>query len=184
MTRLIAPLLALALLPATAHADEITDALDAATAAYKNGEIQYALEELDFARNKMLTLKTDALTAYLPEAPAGWTRTVNTEMNAGMAMMGGGVGAEARYNSDDAEFTITMMADNPMVASMGAMLANAGMMGLKLERIGRQKFMVQEGEYTGLIDNRVLIQARGDQPELILDTLKTIDFTALGKFGN
>lgn len=93
MKPIFAPLTALALLlPAAAHADDITDALDAARTAYADGDIQYAIEELDFARAKLLSLKTDALSAYLPEPPAGWTRTLNTDLNAGMSMMGGGVG--------------------------------------------------------------------------------------------
>lgn len=186
MHRLTAALTAALLMPLPALADEITDALTSAQTAYAEGDIQYAIEELDFARGKLLALKTDALSAYLPDAPEGWTRTVNSEMNAGMAMMGGGVGAEARYTSADGAhgFTLTLMADNPMVASLGSVVQNATMMGLKVTRIGRQKFVIQEGDATGLINNRILIQASGDAPELMLATLETIDFQALASFGN
>lgn len=172
-------------LPQIAAADEISDTLESALKAYQDGDVQYAIEELDFARLLLLELKTDALSEYLPPAPEGWTVEVNSEINAGMAMMGGGVGAEATYTAPDGDnsFTITMMADNPMIASMSAMLANAGAMGLKTERLGRQRFMVQDGEISGVVGNRVLIQARGDDTGLIFETLEKTDFRALADFG-
>ena len=63
----------LALLAAPASADEIADTLQSAIDAYQEGDVQYALEELDYARSKLLELKTDALSGFLPEAPEGWT---------------------------------------------------------------------------------------------------------------
>ncbi len=98
-------------------ADEISDTLQSALDAYEEGDAQYALEELDYARQLLLALKTDALVEFLPAAPDGWTREVNTEMNTGLAMMGGGTGAEATYEGDGQRVTITIMADNPMVGS-------------------------------------------------------------------
>ncbi|MFZ5963168.1 hypothetical protein ACOXXX_09475 [Thalassococcus sp. BH17M4-6] len=172
-------------LPSLAAADEISDALTAAQEAYADGDIQYALDELDFARNKLLEAKTDALGAFLPAAPDGWTREVNTEMNQGLAMMGGGVGAEATYTQDDGgkSYKITMMADNPMVASMAAMVTNAAAMGLKVERVGRQRFMVQDNEMTGLVANRFLIQVSGADTDTMMAALEAMDFAALSGFG-
>lgn len=185
MTRFATVLTALTLLmPLPAMADEISDTLESALQAYTDGDIQYAIDELDYARNKLLALKTDALSAYLPEPPEGWTRTINSDMNAGMSMMGGGVGAEARYVSADEsqEFTLTMMADNPMVASLGSVVQNAALMGLKVERIGRQKFVQQDGDLTGLINNRILVQATGGDVDTMIAVLKTVDFKALAAF--
>jgi len=169
---------------ATASADEISDTLQSALDAYNDGDLQYALEELEFAKQQMLALKTDALGAFLPAAPEGWTREVNTEMNAALGMMGGGVGAEADYSGPGDSFKITILADNPMVAAMGAMIGNAAAMGAKIERVGREKFMVQDGTAQGLIDNRVLVKAEGGDMAQMLDLLGTIDFRELGRFGN
>lgn len=180
------PALILALtLPLTATADEISDALQAAQDAYAAGDVQYAIEELDFARQKLLALKTDSLSAFLPPAPDGWTREINTEMNAGLAMMGGGVGAEADYVAENGgpSVKITMMADNPMVAGMAAMVANAGAMGLKTERIGRQRFALQDNQVIGMVGNRVLVQAEGESTETVMALLAQIDFDALAAFG-
>ncbi|WP_111732315.1 hypothetical protein [Roseovarius amoyensis] len=164
-------------------ADEISDTLQSALDAYAEGDAQYALEELDFARQLLLALKTDALAEFLPAAPDGWTREVNTEMNAGLAMMGGGTGAEATYEGDDKRITVTIMADNPMVGAMAGMISNAAMMGAKVERVGREKFMIKDGEVTGLVDNLILVKGNGGEVETILELLGMMDFRELKRFG-
>jgi hypothetical protein len=84
-------------------------------------------------------------------------------MNQGLAMLGGGTGAEAVYAGDGMRFIVTLMADNPMVGAMGAMLGNPMLMATagEIVRVGRQKFVDQDGELTGLVDNRILVQASG-----------------------
>ncbi|OWU86190.1 hypothetical protein ATO6_04905 [Oceanicola sp. 22II-s10i] len=173
-----------AILGTAAAADEVTDTLQSALDAYNDGDLQYALEELDFAKQLMLAIKTDALGAFLPAAPEGWTREVNTEMNAALGMMGGGVGAEADYSGPGEGFKITILADNPMVGAMGAMITNAAAYGAKVERVGREKFMVQDDTVQGLIDNRILVKAEGGDVPMMLELLGTMDFRELGRFGN
>lgn len=179
-------LISTTLLTPQGHADEVTDTLASVTEAYNSGDLQYAMEELAYAQQLMQAMKADNLSAFLPEPPAGWTRTVNTEMNAGLAMMGGGVGTEATYEGDGQSFTITIMADNPMVASMGAMLGNSVLMAQmgKVVRVGRQKFLDQDGQMSAMIGNRVLVQVQGADSAIILPVLETIDFKALEAFGS
>lgn len=164
-------------------ADDVTDTLASALKAYEDGDVAYALEELDYARQLLIEMKTQALGAFLPDPPEGWTREVNNDMNAGLAMMGGGAGAEAEYSNGDTTITITLMADNPLVGAMGGMIANAGLMGAKVERIGRQKFMIQDDEITGLVDNRILVKSEGGEVEQALELLGQIDFRELADFG-
>ena len=183
MKNMILVAAALAMSVSTAQADDITEALESAMQAYEDGDTQYALEELEFAKQLLQAMKTDELVQFLPDAPDGWSREVNTEMNAGLAFMGGGSGAEATYDGDGQSITITMMADNPMVAGMAGMIGNAGLMGAQVERLGRQKFMIMEGEISGLVDKRNLIQGSGGEVDDMLDLLETMDFRALGKFG-
>ena len=179
---LCAAMLAMTSLPA--HADEVTDSLQNAMDAYQSGDLKYALDELDYAKQLMLKQKTDALGKFLPDAPQGWTREINKEMNAGLAMMGGGVGAEAEYRNEDGQsFTITIMADNPMVAAMAGMIGNAALLGAEIHRIGRAKFMIKDDEANGLIDQRILVKGTGDDMDRVLATLETMDFRALAKFG-
>lgn len=176
----------LLLAPGLSRADEITDTLQAAIDAYNDGDVAYALEELDFARQRMIAIQADAFKQFLPEAPDGWEREVDDEMQAGLAMMGGGMGATADYRSGDGSqrYTITMMADNAMVASMGAMVANAAAMGMKLERIGRQRVAINDGQAMALVNNRILITVEGGEEDLLMQAMERIDFDALSNFGN
>lgn len=167
-----------------ALADEVSDTLSSALQAYEAGDIEYALEELDYAKQLLKAMSAQALTQFLPEAPEGWERDVSEDdMNGGLAMLGGGVSAEARYTNGTETVTVSLMADNPMVAMFGGMLSNAGLMGLKMHRVGREKFVYDDGELTGLIDNRILVQAKGADPEVMIPILEQIDFKGLERFG-
>jgi len=177
--------LALVALTNPSLADEVTETLSSAMQAYEDGDIDYAIEELDYAKQLLQAMGAAELSAFLPEAPAGWTREIGeSEMSSGLAMLGGGVGAEAEYSDGTNSFTVTLMADNPMVAMMGGMVTNAPMLGMKLERVGREKFLYDDGQLTGLIDNRILVQAEGGDKALMISVLETMDFEALEDFGS
>ncbi|MEM6729251.1 MAG: hypothetical protein AAF618_12185 [Pseudomonadota bacterium] len=184
MFRTFALLTALSL-PAAASADEIEDALNAALEAYQAGDTTFALEELEFARIKLQELKADALIAFLPPPPPGWTRMEDDDMGAALGMMGGGAGAAASYTPEGggASVKITLLADNPMVAGMAAMVANAGAMGAKLERVNRQQFAIMDGQMTALVANRVLVQAEGGDEATMTMLLESMDFRALAGWG-
>lgn len=184
MRSLFAALLAVPLSTQIACADEVLDTLNSAIAAYEEGDVQYAMEELEYAKQLMAAMKTEALSAFLPDAPEGWSREVSQDMNAGLAMLGGGVGTEAEYSNGDDSFTITITADNPMVGAFAGMIGNAAMLGAKIERVGRQKFMNQDGDLSGLVDNRILIQAEGADIDVMIPVLETIDYKALGDYGD
>ncbi|WP_353890426.1 hypothetical protein [uncultured Aliiroseovarius sp.] len=175
--------IAAVLTPALAHADDVTDTLESALKAYQEGDINYTLEELEYAKQLLKAMKTADLAKFLPEAPDGWTREVSTEMSAGLAMMGGGSGAEATYSNGTDEFKITIMANNPMVGALSGMLSNAGLMGAKLERVGRMKYLNQNGDLSGIVDGRILIKAEGADAAVMIPVLETIDHRALEDFG-
>ena len=177
--------LCLCLLPAPVLADEIEEALAAALEAYQAGDTTFALEELDFARAKLQEMKADALVGFLPPAPDGWRQEIDDDMAMGMGMMGGGAGAAASYYPEGggSAVTITLMADNPMVAGMAAMVANAGAMGASIERVNRQQFAVQDGQMIAMVANRVLVQAEGGGPDRLMPFLEAMDFRALASWG-
>jgi hypothetical protein len=165
-------------------ADEVSDTLSSALQAYEDGDIDYAIEELDYAKQLLQEMTTQELASFLPEPPAGWTREIaQSEVTAGLAMIGGGTGAEADYTNGTDTITVTLIADSPMVTMFGGMLGNAAMLGMKLHRVGREKFIDNDGELTGLIDNRILVQAKGATPEVMVPLLEAIDFKALEEFG-
>ncbi|WP_417264159.1 hypothetical protein [Celeribacter sp.] len=167
-----------------AMADDVTDTLQSALKAYEDGDVTYALEELDYAKQLMQEMKTGELAAFLPAAPEGWTAEEDSDTVAGFAMMGGGTAAAQSYtNESGEEFTISIVVDSPMIAMMGGMISNAGAMGMKTVRVGREKFLENEGDLTALVEGRVLVQASGEPRDVVLPLLESIDYRALGRFG-
>jgi hypothetical protein len=167
-----------------AMADEVTDTLNSALKAYEEGDVTYALEELDYAKQLMQEMQTGELSAFLPAAPEGWTAEDDADTTAGFAMLGGGTAAAKRYSNDAGdEFTITIVVDSPMIAMMGGMIQNASAMGMKTIRVGREKFLENEGDLSALIEGRVLVQASGEPRDVVVPLLEQIDYRALGRFG-
>lgn len=186
MRRLLVTATLAAALPALAAADEVTDTIQSAVEAYEAGEIQFAIDDLQYATQLLQEMKADSLTGFLPPAPDGWTRELDTEANAGLAMMGGGSVVTGRYSGPDGNFELTIMLDNPMVAGMAGMFSNLTMlrqMG-QVSRIGRQPVLNQNGELTTLVDGRVLIQASGADPEVMMPFLEAMDFEGLADFAS
>lgn len=185
--RLAAPALALsvALTAQTARADDVTDTIDAVRDAYDSGDIALALEELSFLQAMLTDMRTESLAEFLPAAPDGWSREVETEMSGFMAMTGGGAGAKATYSSPDQSFTVSLLADSPMVTAMGAMLSNpmiARAAGGQLTRVGGIKVLEMDGNLSALIDGRILLQAEGAPSDVMLPVIEAIDFDALEEF--
>lgn len=182
--KLIAALIsAAALTTAPAFADDVTDTLSSAMQAYEDGDIDYAIEELDYAKSLLTAMKTDELGKFLPPAPQGYTREISDDASGVMGFMGGGAFAEAEYSNGSDSFSVMMIADNPMIAATGAMISNAAMLGMKIERVGRQKFINDDGTLTALVDNRIMVQAEGADLGVLLSILSTINYDALASFG-
>jgi len=168
--------------PPSAGADEITDALEATREAYESGSIAEALQELSIAQALLQAQKTAGIISFLPEAPEGWTREVDTDMAAGLAMMGGGTGAEASYTNGRDSVDLTVIADSPMIATFAGMMNNPALLmasGGKLEKIGAQRFSLMDGEYVTLVGNRILVQARGSDDATLRALLEAIPYDDL-----
>lgn len=183
--RLASIALGLALFTTPALADEITDTLRSALAAYEAGNVTAAQQDIAIAQQMLQAKKGAALSAFLPEAPAGYTRTLNTDMNAALGLMGGGTGAEASYDGAAGSFRIVITADNPMLMGFVGMFANPAMltqMG-KVTRIGSQMVLDQNGELTAVVDNRILVQASGGDGATMMAVMQGIDFASLANFG-
>lgn len=184
MRKIVTIVLALGLFAGATAADEVIETLESAIAAYREGDISYATEELGYAQQLLKDMRAGELNMFLPAAPEGWTRAMDTDAAMGFAMMGGGTAAAATYSDGEgSEFTITIALDSPMLAMVAPMIQNAAIMGLKLERVGREKFANQDGELMGLIEGRVFITAERADTETMIAALEKIDFDELGRFG-
>lgn len=170
-------------LAAPVAADEFTDTVNTALEAYAAGDLNDAREELGFALQILNQQAASSFSSFLPAALPGWTReTGDAASSAAAAMFGGGTMAQADYANGADRFSIMLLADSPMVASMGAMFANPALMQGRMLRVGRERFVERDGQIMGLVANRVLVQAEGDNTEAILAHLGAIDFRALAGF--
>lgn len=169
-----------------ALADEFTDVVASALEAYEAGDITIAREELDYAVTLLKEMKSDSLSEYLPQPLPGWTREAAEGDGSGMAMamLGGGTTAAATYRSDAAEMTITLIANSPIVSSIGGMITGmASLGGGKPTRIQRTQFADNDGELQGVIDNRILVSVSGTAAvEDKIAQLEAMDFSALRDF--
>ena len=182
----VATLLAAPLLAAPVRADEVSDALQAAVDAYAAGDIAGTSAAMTMAGQAISTRQSALLAALLPAAPEGWTMTMTEDFAEGFGMMGGGAGAEARYENADqsVSFAVSFIADNPMVVSMGAMLGSVEMMAMmgKVVKVGDQALLENEGNYSALAGNRVMFTATGAATDVMLPIVQTVDFARLATF--
>ena len=185
MRSILASAAVAAVLAVPVQADEVADTIRSALTAYEEGDLQYALEELAAATQMINALRTDALSGYLPAAPEGWTREVNADFGRGLALFGGGTGAEARYDGPGGEsFTLSILADSPVVASFAAIFGNPAMMSQMgtVTRIGRHRVLDQNGQLVSLLGSRILVQASGAAPEVMLPFVRAMDLDGLASF--
>jgi len=183
--RLIASTLALILSTSAmpAHADDISDAIEEAAAAYAEGDLAYAQESLQFASQLIGQMKTGTLATLLPEPMEGWDADEPETETMGAALFGGGSTASRYYTKGDSGVSINYTANSPIVAQMAAMFANPAMMGGggKLLRLGRQKAMIDdEGNVQFVVNNSIMVQIDGNaSDEDKIAYAKAIDISAL-----
>jgi hypothetical protein len=182
-----AGLVAAALLATPAAADEFTDTIEGALEAYRDGDVNAARQDLDYAAKLLAAMKSDSLAKFLPPAMAGWTRTDGDadESGAMMGMFGGGTMAGASYAKDDGtELTIDLVADSPMVSGMAAMVGSLSAMGGgKPMRIQRVEFAEDDEGIRGVVNGKVLVTVSGDATlEEKRAYLEAMDLGALGEF--
>ncbi len=166
LSHLAIPAVALALVSVPARADEITDAIAQAQRAYQGGRMQAAQTALQEALQLLAQRAAAGLAAALPEPLPGWTADAADFNVAGVPGLFGGSGASRTYrNAEGQSVEIQVMADNPMIAQLGAVLSNpmlAAAIG-RLVRVGDQRAIQQsDGDIQMLVDGRILVQVQGD----------------------
>jgi hypothetical protein len=179
-----AALFALLLLPATASADEVSDAIAQASKSYAERDFAGARSALGEAMQFLAQKAAAGMGAALPKPLPGWTAPDADTNDANMAMMGGGSQVARRYeNGQGQHVEIRVIADSPMVAPMAMAMSNpamAGSMG-KLVRVGTLRaIQTREGDIQMLVDNRILVMLSGDAAvEAKLDYARAMDLAKL-----
>ncbi|RGP36754.1 hypothetical protein [Pseudotabrizicola alkalilacus] len=183
--RLSLATLALCALPFSALADQVSDKLQSALDAYAKGDLKTATLDIAMASGALAMEKQARIVALLPEAPEGWTRSVNDDYTANLAMAGGGAGTEATYTDAGGNtMTVTITADSPMMMGMAGMFLNEQMLAMmgKLVEVPGAKLLEQDNSLTGLIDQRLMVTISGLPVEQMMPLVQQIDFEKLASF--
>ncbi|MBE2216377.1 MAG: hypothetical protein IAE82_21065 [Opitutaceae bacterium] len=161
---------ALALGSAPLRADDVTDSVDEAMKAYKDGDYATAAASLDTAAQMIRQKRAESFAKFLPAAPSGWTAEDATTGAAGAAMFGGAVTAERRYSKGEAEVTVKFLTDSPMMSAVMMMMNNPMLLSSsengKMERIKGQKALVKQdgddGEISIVVSGVMLVSIEGN----------------------
>jgi hypothetical protein len=149
---------------APAFADEVTDSLDEARAAYDKQDYTAAKQALDMASQLIAQKNAEGLGTLLPEALSGWTAEDVDTNAAGMAMFGGGIQAGRKYTNGDATVDLSIVGDSPMLGTFVPMLSNpmmAAAMG-KVTKVGKQRALqTNDGQLILVVNNRFLVTLEG-----------------------
>lgn len=157
-------------IPSFVYADDVTDSINEALDAYKEGEYSAAVDSLNYASQLINQKKGDSLSSLLPEPLDGWSAKSSKSQAMGAAMFGGGITAERKYVKGKNNISIEIVADSPMMQSVMMMFSNpmyATSDGGKLEKIKRQKAIVKfntdnnRGDIKLVVANRFLITIKG-----------------------
>ena len=172
-----------------ARADDVTNQINEALAAYGRKDLPTAIAGLEAALNLMRQSRADSYGALLPAAPAGWTADGVETVSVGIAMAGGGVGASRKYHRGDDTVMVSILADSPLLQAMSALASSgiAAIGGIKTQIVnGRRTIYIKDdGAFTTIVGDRILVRVEGrGQPE---DTLKqfmtAVDFAAVERAG-
>ena len=172
-----------------ARADDVTNQINEAMAAYGRKDLPTAIAGLEAALNLMRQSRADSYGALLPAAPAGWTADGVETVSVGIAMAGGGVGASRKYHRGDDTVMVSILADSPLLQAMSALASSgiAAIGGIKTQIVnGRRTIYIKDdGAFTTIVGDRILVRVEGrGQPE---DTLKqfmtAVDFAAVERAG-
>jgi hypothetical protein len=172
-------------LPSTARADDVTDQINEALAAYGRKDTPTAIAGLEAAVSLLRQGRAVSYGTLLPAPPSGWTADPVETLSVGTAMAGGGVGASRKYHDGDNTVTVSILADSPLLQAMSA-LASSGLAaigGVQTQIVNGQRtiYIKDDSAFTAIVADKTLVRVAGrDQPE---DTLKqfltAVDFAAV-----
>lgn len=174
---------------AHARADDVGDLITKALNAYHAHDSEAAMAALDAAAAELRQQRADALKAFLPLPPPGWTADPTQTSAVSAAMLGGGTTASRTYRNGAETVDVQITTDSPMLQGMAALidspLANAS--GIKTVTIEGQHVSYTESDngYMTLVGKKVILKVGGNKatPEPTLRTFVTaIDFQGLQKF--
>ncbi len=174
-----------------ARADDISEQIDKAAAAYRAHDNQAAITALEAAANMLHQARADALKALLPLPPPGWTADPAETSAVTAAMLGGGTSATRVYHNGAQRVEVQITTDSPMLMGMAALLSSpmAAASGVKTVTIGGRpiSYTANDNSYMTLVADKFMVKIDGskDTPDTTLRTfVASIDFTGFDKLGH
>lgn len=177
-------------LTAPAFADEVSDQIQKALAAYQQHDSEAALAALDAAAGKLRQARADALKTLLPTAPPGWTADPAETSAVSAAMLGGGTTASRSYHMGDQRVEVQITTDSPMLQGMAALISSplGASSGMKTFTVGGQRvaYTADDNDLMTLVGKAIVkVDGNKQTPEATLRTfLATMDFASLQKIAH
>ena len=177
-----------AVAPALARADDVTDQIAEAQAAYQKKDIPTAIAALEAAASLLREQRADAWKALLPPAPVGWTAEAVESSATGASLFGGGTGVSRKYLKGGENVEISILAESPLIQAMSAIISNplvASMAG-RVAVIGGRRFtfITNDNAYVTLVADKVLVRVQGSSglnDTAIRPFVAALDFAAIEK---
>lgn len=176
-----------------AHADEVSDKLDAARAAYGKSDALRALEALQAIEGTLTAKLVEQFAHVLPQPLPGWEAAAPESQQ--LDAVGGGLTVTRGYQKGDAALNASLIVDNPSVANTVALFQTtagppAGEVGWKAVKVGSEDAMIRfdpanrEGEIVLAIQNRAALQIEGSEigaEQILTDAAQQWNFALLKK---
>jgi hypothetical protein len=176
-------------------ADPVTDQIDAALQAYREGESRIAIQALQFAAAQIEEQLAEQRALLLPEPLKGWSAEAADSTSGGLIglLTGTSISRSYRQNESSARVGITVTADSPLLAMMNMLMATPMLMqaepGTKPYSFGAYRGMLQtdsngDAQLSLMLGTRILLQLDGSggaTKDMLEAYLKAIDLKALEK---
>lgn len=174
------------LIPAGARADEVSDGIDKAAAAYRQHDVPGAIAALDGAATLLRQQRADALKALLPLPPPGWQADAPETSAQSGAMLGGGTMATRTYRKGDEQVEVQFTTDSPMLQGMATLISGplSGSSGIRTVTVNGRTLSYTQADngYMTLVGGTIVVKVDGTKavPEPTLrGFVASIDFNAI-----
>ncbi len=174
-----------------ARADDVSDQIDKAAAAWRAHDSQAAIIALEAAASLLHQARADALKALLPPPLPGWTADPAETSAVSAAVLGGGTSATGTYHNGEQRVQVQITTDSPMLMGMAALLGSpmGAASGVRTVTVGGRpmSYTQSDNSYITLVADKVMVKVDGskDTPETTLRSfIASLDFGAVEKAGD
>jgi len=177
--------------PLPGHADDVTDQINQALAAYQKHDIPSAVAALDAASNLLRQARADALKVMLPPTPPGWSADPIDTTAAAAAMLVVGTTVSRTYHKGDQQVEVQIITDSPVLQGMAAMINTplGAVAGMKTVVIGGRpmSYISNDNSFMALVAGKTIVKVTGNQgtsESTLKGFIAAVDFAALEKLAH